>query len=96
MNTEQDHIKSIAQILAKTWQAHHDAFAHVDGTDPEWPLWYAEYSHADLAGLLPQELTISQLARRFAEMDKQFKTSSTPLNWTQYYARHLVEENQDW
>ena len=34
----------IAKLLRETGHAHHEAFAATDGADPDWPIWYAEYS----------------------------------------------------
>lgn len=59
MNTELR--DSIGKHLLDTGRAHHQAFEVTDGADPEWPVWYAEYSKDTFAEQFGINFTKSQL-----------------------------------
>ena len=39
-----DQRRSLIDLFRETGPAHHRAYFAANGADPEWPLWYAEYS----------------------------------------------------
>ena len=59
MNTELR--DSIGNLLSDTGHAHHKAFAVTDGADPDWPIWYAEYSRDTFAEQFSMNFSKSQL-----------------------------------
>ncbi|MEM6634472.1 MAG: hypothetical protein AAF667_01150 [Pseudomonadota bacterium] len=40
----------LADLLREAGSAHHQAFLAVDGADPDWALWYADYLHPKISG----------------------------------------------
>ena len=84
MNREQ-----LASLLRDVGSAHHRAFAAVDGDDPDWPRWYAEY----LIPRLPDELSGSYsrdaLAARLKQLDQDYRAGETHQHWAEYYAERL-------
>jgi hypothetical protein len=41
MNTELH--ERLTELFIQTGQAHHQAFVDTNGSDPDWPIWYASY-----------------------------------------------------
>lgn len=42
----------IRDLFREVGGALYEAYIETDGADPEWPLWYAEYSREESAALL--------------------------------------------
>ena len=79
---------SIAEILAETGRAHHEAF---DGEDPDWPIWYADYARDKLAETAGMELTKSQLIHCLMQADIEHQARSPESDWAGFYAAEMVE-----
>lgn len=82
-------VAALAALLEEAGRAHHRAFT--DGTDPEWPLWYAEYLQPRLVEMGEAELTRSELvyllvaaARRHADEDRD--------GWAPAYATFIADQ----
>ena len=54
--------QQVERLFREAGPAHHEAFIDTDGTDPEWPLWYAEYLQERMSALLGQDVSTSELA----------------------------------
>lgn len=39
-----DLAQQLEGLFNEVGEAHHQAYIETDGADPEWPLWYADYS----------------------------------------------------
>lgn len=85
-------VEEVAALLRDTAQAHHEAFADVDGADPEWPLWYAEHLAPRLRELLQPELTVSELVHSLMLADEAHPGDR---DWAETYAALLVERHAD-
>lgn len=83
-------VSSVAALLREAGRAHHEAFAAVNGADPEWPAWYAEYLAVRLppAGL---DLAVSRLASELARLGAEHRAAPNAPPWPEYYAARLVE-----
>jgi hypothetical protein len=86
-----DNTEQIAELLLQTRSAHHAAFLDVDGHDPDWPAWYAEYLQERLPSLLDRELTLRDLSTLMIELNRSHQTEEPNTPWQSYYARRLVE-----
>lgn len=84
-------LDEIVQLFQQAGQAHHDAFAAVDGADPDWPIWYAGYLHEDLTRLLNAAFTKSELVYLLVGLDKELQQRAPGANWHRYYAQSLTE-----
>jgi hypothetical protein len=51
----------LIDLINRSGPAHHQAFLEVDGWDPEWPIWYAEYFWEPIREFLPWEVTNSEI-----------------------------------
>jgi hypothetical protein len=89
--TEQHLLAVVANLLRETGQAHHQAYAHTDGDDPEWPLWYAERLQEPLGKLLNAVFTRSELVYLLVAADKEHKVSDPDSDWAAFYARFLFD-----
>jgi len=58
---ESDLSTRLEGLFREVREAHHQAYIETDGSDPEWPLWYAEHLRERLGGLLNASLTKSEL-----------------------------------
>ena len=89
-----DSVEQIATLLEETRHAHHQAYLATDGSDPDWPLWYAGYLVEKLPPLLQADLTKSELTYWMVNLSKRQEHEAPNDDWTHYYAQVLVEECQ--
>lgn len=85
-----DTASQITQLLMQTGQAHHQAFIATDGVDPEWALWYANYTQSKLNSLLNSSLPQAHIVYELIRLEKEMASSDTKDHWTQYYAAAFV------
>lgn len=83
-------VEEVSALLRETSEAHHEAFAEVDGADPEWPLWYAEYLAPRLREMLHTGLTVSELVHSLMLADQAHAGDG---DWAETYAALLVERH---
>jgi NAD(P)H-hydrate epimerase len=86
-----DKKQQIAELLLQTGNEHHTEYYGVDGDDPDWPLWYAEYLHGRLPPFLGKELTVSELTYLMVDLDRQFRAQESESEWNQFYAAKLLK-----
>jgi hypothetical protein len=84
-------IAAVEELFRNVGKAHHEAFRELEGTDREWPLWYADRLHKDLAQLLDTELTKSRLVYLLVQGEKKRSKKKPKGDWPQYFARYLVK-----
>ena len=89
MNTELR--DSIGELLLDTGHAHHKAFAVTDGADPDWPIWYAEYSRDTFAEQFSMNFSKSQLIYCLMNADFEHEARSPDSDWPEFYANEIVE-----
>ena len=83
-------MQAIAAKLKQSGQAHHQAFLHTKGDDPEWPDWYADYLLDDLNDQLNADITRGQLSELLIELDRTYRSEARDEDWTQFYADRLI------
>ena len=83
----------IAALLHEAGETHHLVYRIVDGDDPDWASWYADW----LINLseLPQTLGItpvrSELVWLLVTLDKEYTAASPGLDWPQWYAQRILD-----
>ncbi|MEM9932298.1 MAG: hypothetical protein AAF824_01745 [Bacteroidota bacterium] len=82
--------QQLAKLFLETGKAHHQAFQETGGEDPEWPIWYAEYLQEKLSDLLPSSLSRSKLIYELVRLEEE--GLPTGMDWTQVYARKLLDK----
>jgi hypothetical protein len=85
--------QALAQLFRSAGRAHHRAFAAVNGDDPEWPEWYAEYLAAPLAQLLGTSVETPQLAASLRGLDAEMRRVARSADWTLYYADWFLAQH---
>jgi glutaredoxin len=89
MNTELR--DGIGKLLLDTGHAHHKAFEVTGGADPDWPIWYAEYSRDTFAEQFGMDFTRSQLIYCLMNADFEREARSPASEWSEFYANEIVE-----
>jgi len=85
---------SVGALLDETIDAHHLAFADVDGYDPEWPLWYAEYMQGKLIDSFGLSITKSELVYFLVDAEIKRSKMKTDKKWTRVYADLFIDKYQ--
>jgi len=82
----------LAELLGRTAEAHHRAFAATDGADPDWPSWYATYLLQNgLEHLVEVDtLSVPGLTRLLTEADRRHRAESDGTSWELFYAKLLL------
>jgi len=89
MNTELR--DGIGKLLVDTGRAHHKAFEVSDGADPEWPIWYAEYTKDTFAEQFGMNFSKSQLIYCLMNADYEYQARESDVEWPDFYANEIVE-----
>ncbi len=82
----------IAALLQEVSETHHVVFRIVDGDDPDWASWYADWllRLSELPTLLGATPVRSELVYTLVALDKEFTAAQPSEPWPQFYARELV------
>jgi len=89
MNT--DLCNGISELLLDAGRAHHKAFEATDGADPDWPIWYAEFSRGAFAEQFGMNLSKSQLTYCLMNASFEYEARSPDIEWPEFYANEIVE-----
>lgn len=89
--TDRDLVAGLADLLRETARAHHQAYSHTGGDDPEWPLWYAGHLQEPLGKLLNAGFTSSELVYLLVAADREHRTSDPGGDWAAFYARFFLD-----
>jgi hypothetical protein len=83
----------IAALLQEAAEAHHVVYRIVDGDDPDWASWYADWllELSELPALLGTKPVRSHLVHALVEFDREHAESGAAERWQDVYARGLVE-----
>ncbi len=80
----------LTELFKQAGAAHHEAFADVNGADPDWPGWYAEHVLAGLNHLLQHWFTAPQLAQELAQLADRHQREAANQPWPEFYAAHFL------
>ena len=88
-----DQSTGVAALLHEAGETHHLVYRIVDGDDPDWASWYAQWL-LDLSEL-PQTLGVtpvrSELVWLLVSLDKEFTETKPEIPWPQWYAARIIE-----
>jgi hypothetical protein len=90
----EDRVAAVAEVLHDASETHHVVYKIVDGDDPDWASWYADWliQHSRLPALLGAAPVRSELVYLLVLCDKQFASGAIAGRWEDYYARALIAE----
>ena len=85
-----DRVERVAEVLRQAAGTHHAVYAIVDGEDPDWASWYADWlvnlsPLGEILGTTPVRSAVTALLERVAA-----EPSDEP--WETAYARAIVAE----
>jgi hypothetical protein len=83
----------ISKLLHEAGETHHRVYRIVDGADPDWASWYADWliSLSELPDLLGARPVRSELVYLLVSLDREFTAQSPPGRWEDYYAGRIAE-----
>ena len=88
-----DKSTQVAALFHEAGDTHHLVYRIVDGDDPDWASWYAQWllDLSELLQILGTTPVRSELVWMLVSLDKQYTTSSPAAPWPQCYAERIVE-----
>ena len=89
MDDRQDSIRALLHEVA---ELHHTVWRIVDGNDPDWASWYADWliKLSELPKLLGKAPVRSELVYQLVRLDKEYTATTPGQSWEEYYARELI------
>ena len=90
---ETDTVGAVAALLHEAGETHHVVYRIVDGDDPDWASWYADWllDLSELPVLLGQKPVRSELVYELVRLGKEYEARSPDEPWPTYYARLILE-----
>jgi hypothetical protein len=90
----EDHLASVAALLHEAGETHHLVYRVVDGDDPDWASWYADWllNLSELPQILGTTPVRSELVWLLVSLDKDYSQKSPDTPWPEWYARRIVEQ----
>ncbi|TMC48418.1 MAG: hypothetical protein E6J14_11740 [Chloroflexi bacterium] len=84
----------IQDLLHEAAETHHRVYRIVDGDDPDWASWYADWliNLSELPQLLGRKPIRSALMYQLVRLDREYTAEQRDEPWERYYARALIEE----
>ncbi len=84
----------IAVLLHEAAETHHVVYRIVDGDDPDWASWYADWllNLSEFSALLGAVLVRSHLVHALVQLDRDYKRDAPATRWEDYYAERLAGE----
>ena len=86
-------IERVAALLHEAAETHHTVYRIVDGNDPDWASWYADWliNLSELPQVLRRKPVRSELIHALVELDRTFSQSKPGEPWERFYALHVLE-----
>ena len=83
---------TIAGLLDEAAETHHVVFRIVDGDDPDWASWYADWllDLSELPTLLGRVPVLSHLVYALVQLDRDYVASGSAEPWEVWYAKGLM------
>jgi hypothetical protein len=87
-------VGKISALLHEASETHHVVYRIVDGDDPDWASWYADWlmDHSELTLILGKAPVRSHLVYALVKHDRDFTGQKMSGKWEDYYARKILEE----
>ena len=83
----------IAALLHEAGETHHLVYRIVDGDDPDWASWYADWlvNLSELPQILGTTPVRSELVWLLVTLDKAYAEAGPDLDWPRWYAQRIIE-----
>lgn len=82
----------IAELLHEAGETHHVVYRIVDGDDPDWASWYADWllNLSEFPQILGTKPVRSELVWLLVSLDKEYTKASPDLPWPQWYTERII------
>jgi hypothetical protein len=89
----EDRIRRIAELLHEAAETHHVVYRIVDGDDPDWASWYADWllDLSELPDLLGARPVRRHLVQALVELDRTYVADGPSARWEDWYAERLAD-----
>jgi hypothetical protein len=83
----------ITALLHEAGETHHTVYRIVDGDDPDWASWYADWlvNLSELPDLLGTRPVRSELTWLLVQLGKDYERDGPSEPWQEWYAPRIVE-----
>ena len=83
----------VAALLHEAGETHHLVYRIVDGDDPDWASWYADWliRLSELQEILGVRVVRSELVWLLVGLDKEYSAGDLSTPWPQWYAERIVQ-----
>lgn len=94
MTQADDRIAKLSELLHETAETHHVVYRIVDGDDPDWASWYAEWllDLSELPELLGVKPIRSHLVHALVQLDRNYTSAAQTERWEDAYAHALAKQ----
>lgn len=88
-----ERVAKVRDLLHEAGETHHQVYRIVDGDDPDWASWYADWliQLSELPDLLGSKPVRSELVYLLVKLDKDSTAESPDEPWEERYAKALIE-----
>jgi hypothetical protein len=88
-----DRSERLAALLHEAGETHHLVYRIVDGEDPDWASWYADWliDLSELPEILGSKPVRSELVWLLVELDKDYTRTKPEDPWPAWYAARIAE-----
>ena len=88
-----DQSTRVAALLHEAGETHHIVYRIVDGDDPDWASWYADWliNLSELSQILGTKPVRSELVWLLVLLDKEYTAANPESPWPRWYAERIVE-----
>jgi len=84
----------VAALLHEAGETHHIVYRIVDGEDPDWASWYADWliNHSELPEILGRRPVPSELVWLLVQLDRGYTSERPDAAWPDWYARRILAD----
>ena len=84
---------AVADLLHEAAETHHVVYRIVDGDDPDWASWYADWllDLSELPSLLGGKPVRSHLVHALVQLDRDYVAAQPGEAWEDWYAERLAD-----
>jgi hypothetical protein len=88
-----DQAPRVAALLQEAGETHHTVYRIVDGDDPDWASWYADWllNLSELPQILNTTPVRSELVWLLVSLDKEYAESNPGRPWPEWYSERIIE-----
>ena len=88
---------AVADLLHEAAETHHVVYRIVDGDDPDWASWYADWllTLSELPQLIGSTPVRSHLVHALVELDRVYTTEPREERWEDWYSERLIDRFAD-